>query len=78
VNSIAPMIEQSNCLDQCKARYEGLMLRYDEELKGPSCRYKGHIEVNEHLGMGRLSYSTLNLCYKQLTEQVLETSKGCP
>jgi hypothetical protein len=28
MNSIAPMIEQSNCLDQCKARYEGLMLRY--------------------------------------------------
>jgi len=30
------------------------MLKYDEELRGPSCRTKGHIEVKEHLGMGSL------------------------
>ncbi len=53
------------------------MLRYDEEMKGPSRRKRGHIEVKEHLGMGRLNCSTLDLCYSQLTERVLETSRGC-
>jgi hypothetical protein len=38
------------------------MLRCDEELKSPNYRTKGHIEVKEHLRMGRLNYSTLNLC----------------
>jgi hypothetical protein len=39
------------------------MPRYDEELMGPSHRTKGHIKVWEHLGMGRLSCSSVDLCY---------------
>jgi hypothetical protein len=54
------------------------MLKDDEELRGPSYKTKGHIEVKEHLGMGSLCYSTLDPCSKQLQELVPETSKGCP
>ncbi len=39
-------------MNQRKDRYERLMLRDDEEGKGPSCRTKGHIEVNMHSGRG--------------------------
>jgi hypothetical protein len=53
------------------------MLRDDEELMGPSCRTKGHIEINKHTGMRSLCYSTLNLFCRQLPEQVPKTSKGC-
>jgi hypothetical protein len=53
------------------------MLKYDEELKGLNRRIKGHIEVKEHSGMGSLCCSTLDLCCRQLTERVPETSKGC-
>jgi len=49
-------------------RYEGLMPRIDEELKGPSCRSKGHIEDNEHLEMGSLCRSTLCLCCRLLSK----------
>jgi hypothetical protein len=45
--------------NHCKNRYEGLMPRKDEELKGPSRRTKGHIEDKEHLGMGSLCCRTL-------------------
>jgi hypothetical protein len=38
------------------------MLRYDEKLRGLSCRTKGHIKIKEHMGMGSLCCSTLNLC----------------
>ncbi len=78
MNSVSPMIQQSSCLDQCKDRYEGLMLRYDEELRSPSRRTKGHIEIKEHPGMGSLCYSTLDLCCRQLIERMPKTSKGCP
>jgi hypothetical protein len=44
------------------------MLRYDEELSCPSCITKGHIEIKEHLGMGSLCCSTLDLCCRQLIE----------
>jgi len=44
------------------------MLRYDEELRGPSHRTKGQIKVKEHPRMGRLNCSILDLCYKQLTK----------
>jgi hypothetical protein len=54
------------------------MLKYDEKLKGPSRRIKGHIKVKEHLGMGSLCCSYLDLCYRQLTERVPKISKGCP
>ncbi len=50
----------------------------DEELRGLSYRTKGHIEVKEHPGMGSLCCNTLYPCSRQLPEQVLETSKGCP
>ncbi len=49
----------SSCEDHCKNRYEGLMLKNDEELKGLSCRNKGHIEDKEHLRMGSLCCRTL-------------------
>jgi hypothetical protein len=54
------------------------MLRYGEELRGLSCKTKGHIEDKEHPGMGSLCWNTLNLCCRQLTKRVPETSKGCP
>jgi len=54
------------------------MLRYNEELRSPSRRTKGHIEVWEHLRMGRLSYSAVCLCYRQLIERIPKTSRGCP
>jgi hypothetical protein len=38
------------------------MLRHDEKLRGSSCRTKGHIKIKEHMGMGSLCCSTLNLC----------------
>ncbi len=68
MNSVMLMTQQNNCLDQCKDRYERLMQRYDEELKGPSRKTKGHIEVKEHPRMGSLCCSTLDLCRKQLIE----------
>jgi hypothetical protein len=40
------------------------MPKYDEKLRSPSCRIKGHVEVWEHLGMGRLNYSVVDLCYR--------------
>jgi hypothetical protein len=49
----------NSCKDHCKNRYEGLLSRNDEELRGPSCRTKGHIEDKEHLGMGSLCCRTL-------------------
>jgi hypothetical protein len=49
----------SSCEDHCKNRYEGLMPRNDEELRGPSHRTKGHIEDKEHLGIGNLCCRTL-------------------
>ncbi len=52
------------------------MLRDDEELRGPSCRTKGHIEVKKHTGMRSLCCSTLNLFCRQLPKQVPKTSKG--
>jgi len=54
------------------------MLKDDEELKGPSCRIKWHIEIREHIGMGSLCCSTLDLFCRQLPKQVPKTSKGCP
>ncbi len=55
MNSIALMTWQSRCVDLRKDRwYEGLMLRIDEDKKGPSYRTKGHIKINMHLGMGEL------------------------
>jgi hypothetical protein len=47
------------------------MLRYDEELKGLNRRTNGHIEVWDHLGMGRLNCYTIDLCYMQLIERIL-------
>jgi hypothetical protein len=52
------------------------MLRDDEELRGLSCRTRGHIEVKEHSGMGSLCCNTLDPCCRQLLERVPETSKG--
>ncbi len=51
--------------------------RNDEEQRGPSCRNQkgGHIENKEHLGMGSLCWSTLDLYCGQLTERVPETSR---
>jgi len=49
-------------------RYEGLMPRIDEELKGLSRRSKGHIEDNVHLGMGSLCRNTLCLCCRMLSK----------
>jgi hypothetical protein len=40
------------------------MPRNDEKLKCPSRRIKGHIYDKEHLGMGSLCCSTLDLCCK--------------
>jgi hypothetical protein len=40
------------------------MPRYDEELKSSSRRIKGHIEVWEHLGMGKLNCNVVDLCYR--------------
>jgi hypothetical protein len=37
------------------------MLRDDEELRGPNCRTKGHIEVKEHTRTGSLCCSTLDV-----------------
>jgi hypothetical protein len=54
------------------------MSKYDEELRSLSCRTKGHIEVWEHLGMGRLSSSAVDLCYRQLIEIVPKTSRVFP
>jgi hypothetical protein len=54
------------------------MSMYDEELRSLSHRTKGHIEVWEHLGMGRLNCSVVDLCYRRLIKRVLETSRGCP
>jgi hypothetical protein len=47
------------------------MSRYDEELRGPNHRTNGHIEVWDHLGMGRLNCYTIDLCYMQLIERIL-------
>jgi hypothetical protein len=55
-----------------------MMPRYDEELRSPRRTTKGHIEVWEHMGMGRLSCIIVDLCYRQLIEKVQETSRGCP
>jgi hypothetical protein len=44
------------------------MPRNDEELRGPSHRSEGHIEDNEHLGMGSLCCNTLYLCCRLLLE----------
>jgi hypothetical protein len=68
MNSAAPMIQQNSCVDQCKDRYEGLMLRDDEELRGWNCRIKGHIKVKNHPRMGSLCCNTLDPCCKQLLE----------
>jgi hypothetical protein len=38
------------------------MSRHDEKLRSLSRRIKGHIEVWEHLGMGRLNCSVVNMC----------------
>jgi hypothetical protein len=40
------------------------MSRYDEELRSPNSIIKEHVEVWEHLGMGRLSCSAVDLCYR--------------
>jgi hypothetical protein len=40
------------------------MPRNDEKLRGTSCRTKGHIEDEKHLGMESLCCSTLDLCCK--------------
>ncbi len=48
MNYVVPMTQQNSCLDQCKDKYEGLMLKYDEEMKGLSCKTKGHIRIEEH------------------------------
>jgi hypothetical protein len=40
------------------------MPRCDEKLRSQSCRIKGHIEVLEHLRMGRLSCSVVDMCYR--------------
>jgi len=37
------------------------MLKDDEELRGPNCRTTRHIEVKEHMRMGSLCCSTLDL-----------------
>jgi hypothetical protein len=44
------------------------MPRNDEKMRGPSCKTKGHIEDKEHLGMGSLCCSNLDLCFGQLME----------
>jgi hypothetical protein len=78
MNFVVPMTSQSSCLNQCKDRYEGLMLRYDEELRGLSHKTKGHIEVKEHPRTRSLCCSTLNLSCRHLIERMPKTSKGCP
>ncbi len=46
-----------------------MMSRNDEKLRDPNHRNKGgHIEDNEHLGMGNLCCSTLDLYCRQLTK----------
>jgi hypothetical protein len=62
MNSAMLVTWLSSYEDQCKNRYEGLMPRNDEELKGSSYRTKGHIENKEHLGMGSLCCNNLDLC----------------
>ncbi len=44
------------------------MPKHDEELRGLNHRTKGHI-VWDHLGMGRLNCSIVDLCYRQLIEK---------
>ncbi len=49
----------NSCENHYKNRFEGLMLRNDEKLRGSSRRTKGHIEDKEHVGMGSLCCRTL-------------------
>jgi hypothetical protein len=70
------MTSQSSCVDHYKNRYEGMMSRNYEKLRGPSRITKGHIKDKEHLGMGSLCCSTLDLCCRQLIECVPKTSRG--
>jgi hypothetical protein len=58
----------NSCESHCKNRYEGLMPRNDEELRGPSHRSRGHIEDNEHLGMGSSCRSTMCMCCRLLSK----------
>jgi hypothetical protein len=61
MNFAAPMTYQNSYVNQCKDRYEGLMLKDDEKLRGLSCRTTRHIKVKEHMRMGSLCCSTLDL-----------------
>ncbi len=68
MNSATLMTWLSSCEDHYMNRYDGLMPRNDEELRGPNYRTKGHIEDKEHLGMGSLCCNTFDPCCRQLTK----------
>jgi hypothetical protein len=54
-----------------------MMLRNDEELRGPSHRNKRvHIAEKEKPGMKSLCCNTLDLYCRQLTKRIPKTSRG--
>ncbi len=76
MNFAMPMTWQSSNVVRSKDRYEGLMLRGDEERRGLSCRTEWHIEVKMHLGRGSFCCSTLNLCCRTAARVGAKNLKG--